>query len=104
MSSLIGTCFVTLPSATSASNAQTKLTLFSSAACALAVPDSLGTVRLKTTIAQIHTTHRHRCIVSSPTKGVLPTTFWYLATKVYIMFEAGIRESKLSLAESTGNI
>src|SRR5690242_3243263 len=75
MSSRIGTCFVTLPSATSASNAQTKLTLFSSDAWAPAVPSSPGAGRLKTTTAQIYTTHRHGCIVSSPTKGVLAYQF-----------------------------
>src|SRR5215475_10876693 len=67
-SSLIGTCFVTFPSATSASNAQTKPTLSSSDACALAVPGSPGSSRIKTTTAHLYTTHRHGCIVSSPTK------------------------------------
>src|SRR5262245_56640197 len=91
MSSLIGTCFVTFPSATSASKTQTKLTLFSSDVCALAVLGTPGTIRLKTTAVQTYTAHRPGYIVSSPTKRHPAYHRWYLATEVYTTFEARIR-------------
>src|SRR5438093_7268048 len=70
MSSLIGTCLVTFPSITSASKAQTKLTLSSSGACAFAVLGNPGTIRCKIT-TQRQTAHRQGCIASSPTKSRL---------------------------------
>src|SRR6266446_1362933 len=69
MSSLISTCLVTFPSTTSASKAQTKLTL-SSGACAFAVLGNPGTISCKIT-TQRQTAHRQGCIVSSPTKSRL---------------------------------